>query len=558
MTQTVVSSFICKAVIALLIVGIVVCNVPESGQGFSIQELSAELTVGQLTTSCSENTYHGAGGCIMNRGGSPTKIRCEIVHNVEDWVDITIRQGFPGVDGTVIYHFVESELFGFFEGEIVRGNFYLTEDDDDTDEIPFLNGEWYIHITSDSCPQGALRGQFTADYNIASLLRGFNEIPPISSPDQGYALGYYNPATKSLETFIEHSMADATNATINLGASSQRGEVLEVYESIVPPITGTLQLDESLEESLYSTGLYFNIDSRNFPNGEIRDQLHVIDAIPQINYVFTLTSNQVVPAIDETNEFGSAIFYVNCDTGFTEYMISHNIPTSIAVNLRFGSRGQSGALVRKLNGIVSPIMGNTTLTGGEYVSLLSGQLYIEVVSEDQTGDFPHIRGQLVNEYNYYAYLSGSQVVPPQTTASKGLALFNYDTSEVNYVIQFDNITPNSLSINSALVGENGNVNIDLSTVTSSENVITGSFGIDGTFEENFTNGGSYVSMNGQIRGQIVSTFEQCAFPPYIPPPPEPTVIISSSESSSDAFIILPNIKIGLIILMNFILFTFYF
>lgn len=546
---------------AFFLLQILICNAQvHTGTGFWIQELSAKLTPGQLVSPCqSQNSNRGAGGCIINRGGSPTSIRCEIVHTVEDFVDITIQEGAPGSNGRVIHHFTESEFFGFFRGEIVRSTWYLTEDDNDVEENSFLNGNWFVLITSDSCPNGALRGQFTSEYNIASLLRGFNEVPPISSPDQGYALGYYNPdpSSRTLETFIEHTLQEATTGSLNRGAALTKGEEIDEYLNTDPPITGNIQLNEDLEDDLYAGNLYFNIRSQNFPSGEIRDQLHVIDAIPAINYGFVLDSSQLVPQpSNPSTSKGYAIFSVNCDTAKAEYMIVHNVPNPQTVELYFGADGEEGIFLHVLNGITSPIMGNITLSSAEYVSLLGNNLYIQIRSEEQTGDFPIIRGQIVNQYNYYAYISGTQEVPIVTTAAKGLALLNVNSNDASYVIHHDNVNSvQSVRLFDGMVGVNGD---SITTISSSSSsTITGSFSLGGNEATRLFSGETYISISsslypsGEIRGQVYSMFGVCSFPPVVPPP-EISVVENSPSSSSEGSV---NCEIYFLLLIIGVLFA---
>ena len=440
----------------------------------------------------------------MDRGAFPsTEIRCEIIHNVEDFSKIAIYRGDPQSEGTQIHEFISTEFFGFITGEIVRGKFLLFSDDNDQDENEFFAGNWFVFISSRACPNGALRGQLGSNYNIAALLRGFNEIPPISSPHQGILLGQYNldPASKAINYEIQHTIPGDFDFTFNQGRAGTLGEPIAggSYLSGQDRFNLTGTLDSSLQDALYSKGLYTNIFTENFPEGEIRDQIHIVDAIPPINYAFSLDPTQ-------SNDFlGSALFNINCATGAVEYMVVHNLanPVNASIMLNDG-------VLSKLNGKISPIFGNFTLSVGLVEQLIQGNLFIQI--DNFSGG--SVRGKIDQQFPLYAYISGSQEVPSVTSPAKGIALLSVSGSTLSYRVQFENISPTAAHFHFGVAGVKGDILITFDSLVSP---VVGSASLSSNQRNELFSGQWYVNLHstafssGESRGQVIPSFSVCAF-----------------------------------------------
>ena len=64
---------------------------------------------------------------------------------------------FPYIHSTHCFRSSEDDDNEFYAEDV----FALDQDDDDTEEADFLSGNWYILISSEECPNGAIRGQLT-------------------------------------------------------------------------------------------------------------------------------------------------------------------------------------------------------------------------------------------------------------------------------------------------------------------------------------------------------------------------------------------------------------
>ena len=516
------------------------CQVAPTGIGFSIAQYGTTLTTKQVIgdESCYDQNLYGTGGCILDRGAtSRPLITCEVIHNAEDPIEVTIREGLPGSNQTsdrVVYTFQEGEFqFGFFAGEIIRSTFDINEESED--EIAFFNGLWYIYIKTLSCPNGALRGQFTAQFNVGSYLKGGNEVPPIASPEEGIALGTYDFASNTLINRIDFTAKRVTSVGLYNGTSDVEGPSLYNFTSTDAPIDQVFVLSEREENLLLGLGLYFNIKTTFYPFGELRGQLHVIDPIPSINYAFKLNSNRVVPSVE--NDFiGIGLFSVNCETGFAEYMITHNVTSVIGAYIKSGSIGTDGDILASLHGFNSPIFGSFTFDFSIYDLLTGNNLYIEITSYD----YPNgaIRSQIIPEFNYYTYISGYQEVPIVSTYVRGNGVLD---DNGNYlIIHNGNNVIKSANIEVGEIGVKGSFGSKLSSAVSPMN---------GTVQGEFQSGNAYVNLlsssnsTGTARGQILRRVTECApIPPYYYSYPDTGYFVtksqlSSGSSSSDASVL---------------------
>ena len=155
------------------------------------------------------------------------------------------------------------------------------------------------------------------------------------------------------------------------GFAGENGDILFPFADPTTQITGTDQLTVDQEDLLFREGLYYNIHSELFTAGEVRDQLRVIDAIPNANYVFQLTADAVAPS-SGANAVGAALFAVDCETFEVEYIITHNVVGANRVTIETGFPETNGDILFDLNGFrfalpsfVSPSEADTRQVPGD-------------------------------------------------------------------------------------------------------------------------------------------------------------------------------------------------
>lgn len=122
---------------------------------------------------------------------------------------------------------------------------------------------------------------------LFALLRGSNQVPPLSSSATGTAVGSYNDGTNllNIELFvIGISKANLTGSHIHLGAVGVNGDILldlgppSAWEEVLGVLHRSISdsaFPENQEAALLSGTTYVNIHSNAYPDGEIRGQLLV-------------------------------------------------------------------------------------------------------------------------------------------------------------------------------------------------------------------------------------------------------------------------------------------
>ncbi|MCF6285631.1 MAG: CHRD domain-containing protein, partial [Candidatus Hydrogenedentes bacterium] len=201
-------------------------------------------------------------------------------HNVDGATGAHIHMGMPGTNGDVVVDLGEATS----PIEVV-----LVGDQLDA----FLNakdGGVYVNIHSPEFPDGEIRGQldcFLFDEDILLTecniqLNGMNQAPQNNSEalGAGFLEVRYSPltGTRNGRIFIEHDVAGPTVAFIYNGGPGANGPVLFDLGDPASPID--VNLDEGQLDLLFGElegGVYVNIHSASFPDGDIRGQLACVD-----------------------------------------------------------------------------------------------------------------------------------------------------------------------------------------------------------------------------------------------------------------------------------------
>lgn len=158
-----------------------------------------------------------------------------------------------------------------------------------------------------------------------------------------------------------------------------------------------------------------------------------------------------MPAYGE-NPRGCAILTINCNSLEIEYLVVHNVEDAITATANAGPRGTAGTFLFDLARAQSPIYGTRTITATQRTQLFSRSMYFEVYKVGLAD--PVLRGQVENDNDYFAYLSGTQMIPPVTTSAVGCASFDLRPDKVvDYDISHSVDFPSSIKLYTGAVGE---------------------------------------------------------------------------------------------------------
>jgi Cu/Zn superoxide dismutase len=227
--------------------------------------------------------------------------------------------------------------------------------------------------------------------------------------------------------------------------------------------TDTEPLTSELIADLFAGNLYVNIHTADYPNGEIRGQIHPSSGTA---LSATLTSDQEVAAVTSDGS-GTASIQVT-DEGVLFFVTVDSL-TGPPVNAHFHSAraGIDGGVVRT---ILGDFEGNTgfglwtaadaePLTDELRDALLSGELYINVHTGTYTAG--EIRGQalLSSGWGFYAALDTAQVNDAVTTTGSGTGTFTLTDAGLVFHVTVDSLTGPILNIHfhHATTGEDGPV-----------------------------------------------------------------------------------------------------
>ena len=119
-------------------------------------------------------------------------------------------------------------------------------------------------------------------YNHSFLLTGADEVPPVASPGFGAAQVNLtlNLATKDLSwTILSANLTSPlVSAHFNLGSPGTNGPVTADVGSnstggLSSFMVGSTIISDAQSQDILAGNWYLNLDTRRFPNGELRGQL---------------------------------------------------------------------------------------------------------------------------------------------------------------------------------------------------------------------------------------------------------------------------------------------
>jgi len=214
-----------------------------------------------------------------------------------------------------------------------------------------------------------------------------------------------------------------------------------IVGSSVPPATWFLPEGATLTANqivdLFDTHqLYFNVQSTNYSNGEIRGEITPSAVIYQadagnpfapnpannpVTFAALLGGDQVWPRSVITNASGYGSVTIDPLTRqLTGFIVTSGI-VGKAARIHDGLPGTNGAFVLTLEGgpVVWTVPANTLLNDAQIARLSAGAYYLDVQSDAFLDG--EIRGQL-NQQVRFATLKGANEVPPVTSSASGVGV----------------------------------------------------------------------------------------------------------------------------------------
>lgn len=113
-----------------------------------------------------------------------------------------------------------------------------------------------------------------AAHSLAATLDGNQQVPAVVTAGNGAAALTYDDTTKKLTGMLSYTGTGTVSAIhIHTGARGANGGVSYDIGALASPIAVDVDIDAAEEATLLAGGMYFNVHTDTFPNGEIRGQI---------------------------------------------------------------------------------------------------------------------------------------------------------------------------------------------------------------------------------------------------------------------------------------------
>jgi hypothetical protein len=235
-----------------------------------------------------------------------------------------------------------------------------------------------------------------ADRTFIAMADGDEEVPPTGSGAAAVMALIVDPRRGDVLFSLLHNVLDATTAHIHRGAAGANGSAVVPLDHRRRLSFGFARLSASDVALLQAGGLYTNVHSRRFPNGEVRGQLL---RLGEALYTASMTGADEVPA-RSTTATGQLSVILNSEQD--RFRASGSFQglsdVSTAAHIHAGAPGVNG-LIRFPLAILPPDMlagalsGGGPIAAGDVAALDAGELYVNVHSATFLGG--EIRGQLI-------------------------------------------------------------------------------------------------------------------------------------------------------------------
>jgi hypothetical protein len=256
-------------------------------------------------------------------------------------------------------------------------------------------GNTYVNIHTGAHSGGEIRGQVVAaaSTRFTGVLSGTQEVPANASTATGTVHAYLHEPEDRLVYIVESTgLANVQAAHVHTGAAGVNGAIAFLLNA--NPGNGsycgvTPRLTAAQRTALLADGMYVNVHTMAFPNGEIRAQL-LRDRGD--HFRAALDGAQEVPPNASPGR-GSARLTVGANGVITVEGAFAGLtsPTS-AAHVHVGAPGVAGGVVFALTIAGTRLSGTFTPTAANLTALRAGNWYVNV----HTTAFPggEIRGQI--------------------------------------------------------------------------------------------------------------------------------------------------------------------
>jgi hypothetical protein len=341
------------------------------------------------------------------------------------------------------------------------------------------------------------------DRVFVASLSGAEEVPPVRTGADGFAVFVLDTAHGRLVYGLRHSVIDASAGHIHTGGGGENGPVAIPFSHFQDGAIGALAITAAQINALRAGKLYINVHSPAHDKGEIRGQ---ILRPGETLYVASLGGAQETPALQSAAR-GTASFILSTHKDKLTFRVTASMITPTAAHVHRGLAGVAGPVAFELGSLGATIEGTQALNAAQAGDLANGLFYVNLHSAAHP--MGEIRGQLLlpGESLYDATLSGTQEVPPVTSTNQGAAMLIVSAKgdAARYVVT-TTATPTNEHFHAAPGGQNGPVVLPLPSLGA---MVSGTTTLTAAQRADIDRGLWYANVHtvahpaGELRGQIL-------------------------------------------------------
>ena len=235
-----------------------------------------------------------------------------------------------------------------------------------------------------------------ADRTFVAMADGGEEVPPVMTGATAVMAVILEPRRGEILFSLLHSVFDATAAHIHRGPAGVNGAVALPLDHRRRLSFGFARLAPSDVALLQAGGLYTNVHSRRFPNGEVRGQLL---RLGEALYTAALSGAEEVPPRPTTATGHLAVILNSHQDKFRASGSFQGLSSpSTAAHIHTGVPGVNGPIrfplgLTPMGALMGTLSGLSAVSAADVAALDAGELYVNVHS--QTFPAGEIRGQLI-------------------------------------------------------------------------------------------------------------------------------------------------------------------
>ena len=308
----------------------------------------------------------------------------KITHNVSNVTEAHIHLGPADSSGPVRYSF----------GDPASGSVEVWSLDT-TNIMELFSGGLYMNVHSSAFPNGEIRSQIIPSGGVfVTTLNGAQAAGGVGtgSDSVGFSVITLSPDQCTFTIHVEHNVANVTEAHIHLGDAGVEGPIRFGFINPTSPIDETWTLTPQNLQDFIDEKLYVNIHSSAFLLGEIRGQI-----IPTARQTFDLELDE-----SQTNDClgngssatGQAMVELTPGGKQINTQITHNVVNVTEAHIHKGPLCTTGPVRFGFASPVSPIVEIWRPGTDDIISLMQGQLYLNIHSLDVP--LGEIRAQIEN------------------------------------------------------------------------------------------------------------------------------------------------------------------